>query len=280
MKRDAGNKDRVKSRKTELYTRVSEILNSARNTIARSVNSSHVIANWMVGREIVVDEQKGRHTAAYGKRIIANLSDKLQKEFGNGYSTQNLFYMRQFYIEYPAFVNEEKIFHALRGKINEKVIIHALRGNSGEQEGVEKRKKGDENLWIPGKINPNLSWTHYRSLLKVKRIEVRSFYEIEAVKNGWGARELERQINSLLFERLLKSRNKKGVMELATKGQEVLNPVDIIKDPIILEFIDLPDVYLLNETDIETALINKLKNFLLELGSGFRLCWKTKKAVA
>ena len=138
-----------------------------------------------------------------------------------------------------------------------------------------KASQGED--WRPGQLNPNLSWTHYRTLLKVKRIEAPHFYEIESVKNSWSARQLERQINSLLFERLLKSRDKKGVLSLANKGQAVSAPIDIIKDPVILEFLDLPESHRLVESKIETALISKLKDFLLELGSGFAFVGRQRR---
>ena len=118
---------------------------------------------------------------------------------------------------------------------------------------------------LPGK----LTWTHYRLLLRLENPDARSFYEQEAVNANWSTRELERQINSLLFERLALSRDKKGVKELAQKGHEIHQPSDLIKDPYVLEFTGLPqhDKYL--ETDLESALIEKLQDFLLELGKGF-----------
>jgi len=123
--------------------------------------------------------------------------------------------------------------------------------------------------WKPGQLHSALSWTHYRALLKVTRADVRGFYEIEAVRKGWSARQLERQINSLLFERLLKSRDKDGVLALANEGLVASKPADVIKDPYILEFLDLPESHRLVETQLEEALISQLQEFLLELGSGF-----------
>jgi predicted nuclease of restriction endonuclease-like (RecB) superfamily len=259
--------------KTDLYSRIRTILESARTNIARSVNSTQVIANWLVGREIVEEEQQGNLKAEYGKRVIAELSDRLQKDFGNGYSVQNLFYMRQFYSEYPNLVENKQILHALRGELDGNEKIHAVRGESI----AAIRHQVDDESWKPGRLNPNLSWTHYRTLLKVKHDDARSFYEIESAKDGWSARQLERQIDSLLFERLLKSRDKKGVLALSNKGLIINKPIDIIKDPMILEFLDLPESHRLNETKLETALISKLKDFLLELGSGFAYVGRQKR---
>jgi predicted nuclease of restriction endonuclease-like (RecB) superfamily len=118
-------------------------------------------------------------------------------------------------------------------------------------------------------LHPNLSWTHYRTLLRVSAPGARTFYEVEAIKNNWSARELERQINSLLFERLAKSKDKAGLLKLATKGQEIALPIDVFKDPVVIEFLGLPESHRLVESDLEQALINNLQAFLLELGKGF-----------
>jgi predicted nuclease of restriction endonuclease-like (RecB) superfamily len=123
--------------------------------------------------------------------------------------------------------------------------------------------------WQPGQLHLNLSWTHYRTLLRVEKTGARAFYEIEAIRNNWSARELERQINSLLFERLALSKNKKGLMRLATKGQVIQRPGDVFKDPVVMEFLGLPASPKLVESHLEEALINNLQAFLLELGKGF-----------
>ena len=131
------------------------------------------------------------------------------------------------------------------------------------------RRTARREFWQPGQLHPNLSWTHYRTLLRVEKPEARSFYEIEAIENRWSARELERQINSLLYERLALSKDKKGLMRLATKGQEIQQPIDIFKDPVVIEFLGLPESPRLVETDLEQKLIDNLQTFLLELGKGF-----------
>jgi predicted nuclease of restriction endonuclease-like (RecB) superfamily len=134
-----------------------------------------------------------------------------------------------------------------------------------------------EGEWKPGVLHPGMSWTHYRTLLKVERRAVRDFYEIESTRNGWSARQLERQINSFLFERLAKSRDKTGVLALANKGQALTRPQDAIKDPYVLEFLDLPESHRLVESRIEEALINQLQAFLLELGSGFAFVGRQRR---
>jgi predicted nuclease of restriction endonuclease-like (RecB) superfamily len=123
--------------------------------------------------------------------------------------------------------------------------------------------------WQPGRLHPNLSWTHYRTLLRVDKPDARAFYEIEGIKHAWSARELERQFTSLLYERLALSKDKKGLMKLATKGHVVQHPTDIFKDPVVMEFLGLPESPRLVESQLEEGLINNLQAFLLELGKGF-----------
>jgi predicted nuclease of restriction endonuclease-like (RecB) superfamily len=248
-----------KRRRSPLYRRIKQILESARSSVARSVNTTQVVANWRIGREIVEEEQNGKHRADYGKQVIEELSQRLLSDYGSGYSVQNLWLIRQFYLNYPRLLSPAKIPHALRGessshnKLADNVILYAPRSES----------------WKPGRLHPNLSWTHYRTLLRVDKPEARAFYEIEAIKNNWSARELERQINSLLYERLALSKDKKGLMQLATKGHHVQRPGDVFKDPVVMEFLGLPESPRLVETDLEQALINDLQAFLLELGKGF-----------
>jgi predicted nuclease of restriction endonuclease-like (RecB) superfamily len=245
----------MKNRNT-LYDRIRQILEAARTTVARSVNSTQVVANWLIGREIVEEEQHGRQRADYGKKLVETLSGKITREFGPGYSVQNLFYFKQFYLTYTDLLSQGKILHAVRGELSDCEPVRKLHAPRGES-------------WLPGQLNPNVSWTHYRTMLRVDKPEARAFYEIEAIKNNWSARELERQICSLLYERLALSRDKKGLMRLAAKGQEVQKPADIFKDPVVMEFVGLPASPKLVETALETALINNLQSFLLELGKGF-----------
>ncbi len=149
-------------------------------------------------------------------------------------------------------------------------IRHAVRSElSAIQTSPEILYAPRRESWAPGQLHPDLSWTHYRTLLRVDKAEARAFYEIEAIKQHWSARELERQINSLLYERLALSRDKKGLMRLATKGHEVQRPADVFKDPVVMEFLGLPESPRLVETDLEQALIDNLQTFLLELGKGF-----------
>jgi predicted nuclease of restriction endonuclease-like (RecB) superfamily len=245
---------------TNLYRRIQQILESARAGVARTVNTTQVMTNWLIGREIVQEEQHGKRRAGYGERLLKSLAKQLSKEYGPGYSERNLRFIRQFHLEYPDLLPSDGIRYALRtesasalSRPSTSTIRYAPRAES----------------WQPGRLSPNLSWTHYRTLLRVDKPETRAFYEIEAIKNNWSARELERQINSLLFERLAKSRDKAGLMKLATKGHEVQQALDVFKDPVVIEFLGLPESSRLVESELEEALINHLQAFLLELGKGF-----------
>ena len=255
-----------------LYGRVRQILESARTSAARSVNTAQVIANWMVGREIVEEEQHGQERAGYAEGLVAALSARLGGDYGVGYSAPNLWYMRQFYLAYPLLAGRladaPNILHALRGELTESQQKRRNRARS-RVEDILHALRGELVGWVPGRLHPGLSWTHYRTLLRVDRKPARAFYEIEASRHAWSARELERQINSLLFERLAKSRDRKGLMKLASEGHTVSMPIDVFKDPMVIEFLGLPESPRLVESTLEQALIDNLQTFLLELGKGF-----------
>lgn len=242
-----------------IYDRIRRILESARSNVARSVNTTQVVAYWLIGREIVEEEQQGQKRAGYGEALLEDLARRIKSDFGSGYSVNNLKFIRQFYSEYPVLMTSRDIGYALRSQS----VISLLPANKQIRHAVRSES------WKPGHLHPNLSWTHYRTLLRVDKPQARAFYEIESLKNNWAARELERQINSLLYERLALSKDKKGLMKLATKGHNVQQPADVFKDPVVIEFLGLPESPRLVETDLEQALINNLQSFLLELGKGF-----------
>lgn len=228
--------DRIQS----LYSRVTQHINSARQNIQRSINIEMVQTYFLIGKEIVEEEQQGENRAAYGKKILQALSVELQKEYKRGFSVDTLEQARKFYLLYQNNFQDS--------------ISDAL------------RRKSDEAKEMPDFY---LSWTHYRELIRIDNPVARKFYEIETINNNWSYRELIRQRSSLLFERLSKSKNKDNIRRLANVGHEINNPADAIKDPLILEFLDLPESHLLVESKLEEALIQNLQHFLLELGKGF-----------
>ena len=252
-----------------LFDRVMNILERARTQVVHAVNSSMVIAYWLIGREIVQAIQGGDERAEYGKQIIKDLSIRLNKNYGKGFSTSNLWYFRQFYVVYSN--REPMILHKACGESDSVEKLHKPCGVLDDLSlAVEKSDS------IQG-FSPALSWSHYRTLSKIKNKNERLFYEIEAGKKGWSVPVLERQIHSFLFARLLKSRDKNGVLKLATEGQEVKNPADTIKDPYILDFLGLPDLKQLHESKLESAIIENIQSFLLELGKGFAFVARQKR---
>ena len=279
----------MKSRhNNQLYTHVRKLLQSARSHLARSVNSTQVVVNWLIGREIILQEQQGKWRAEYGQQVLQDLSARLCKDFGGGYSVDNLELFRRFYLAYPTLVSPSPQSQAIASPISDAARRKlppttstrtpqpaSLRKNvprypePGTLEPVWISDAPPRKSWKPGLLNPELSWTHYRALLRVQDAQPQAFYEIEAIKNSWSARELQRQINSLLYERLAMSKDKRKLLRMATKGQEIKTPADLFKDPVIMEFVGLPDSPHLVESDLERSLIANLRAFLLEMGKGF-----------
>jgi len=252
-----------------LFDRVVTILEQARTNVIRTVNSEMVLAYWHIGREIVQELQKGKNRAEYGKQIIKELSVKLNKKYGKGFSSTNLWYFRQFYVVYSN--RRPKIRHKACGELISMEKFHKPCGVLDDLSlAVEKSEA------LQG-FSPLLSWSHYRTLSKVEHKNERLFYEIEAEKEGWSVPVLERQIHSFLFARLLKSKDKNGVLKLATEGQAVKNPADIIKEPYILDFLGLPDSKQIHESKLESAIIDNIQSFLLELGKGFAFVARQKR---
>jgi len=231
---------------------------------ARSVDIALVVRNWLFGWYIVEFENGGAQRAElYGKELIQRLSDKLTEKLGKGYSKRSLEQCRRFYVSY------KEIAQALLAQSSEtsnKDIAQALPAKS-----LLMMYQPDILQAVTTKLASRfiLGWTHYATLLTVKNTEERRFYELEAAENGWGYRELERQINAALYERLALSRDKDDVKKLATQGQVVEKPDDLIKNPYILEFTGLEERRSYSEHDLESALIDKIEHFLLELGKGF-----------
>ena len=252
-----------------LVSAVRQIWEGARTKAARTVNSALVQANWLIGRQLVEAQQAGRGRAGYGEELLLALSRALRVEYGTGFSVSGLQYMRGFYLAYPDLM---PIQHALRVELANQTDSAETKIHHAVRDELEPRPD-----WKPGMLHPSLSWTHYRALLKVDRRDARDFYEIEAIRNGWGGRALERQIDSLLFFRLAKSRDKAGVLALANEGMRVERPVDAIRDPYVLEFLDLPESPRLLEANLEAALISRLQDFLLELGSGFAFVGRQRR---
>ena len=214
-----------------IYKEIKSILEQARNKVYKVANSTMVEAYWNIGR-VIVEKQGGNNKAEYGTALIKNLSKKMTKEIGKGFTVANLKNMSQFYL----------IFQK----------SYALRSE--------------------------LTWTHYRLLMRVENENARNFYIEECIKSNWSTRQLERQITTLFYERLLSSKDKEKVSkEIFKLEPQIKKAEDIIKDPYVLEFLGLPENTNFLEKNLEQALIDHLQKFLLELGRGFSFVARQKR---
>lgn len=238
----------------DLFLKVVELVMQARKRVARSVNLAEVYTKFHIGQYIVEYEQKGAIRAEYGKAVLKELSKRLTEKLGNGWSYPYLRQIRQFYMVYANLTNG----------------VHQIRDNKPDKlSRISDSDKNDNHCLSNSAPTFTLSWSHYLILMRIENPEARSFYEIECTEQQWSVRQLSRQVGSCLYERLALSRNKDEVIRLAREGQTIGKPSDIIKDPITLEFLGLKPDAAYSETKLENAIINKMQQFLLELGKGF-----------
>ena len=257
----------IKKQQPSLFDRVVSILEEARSNVVRVVNCNMVSAYWLIGREIVEEIQEGKKRAEYGKQVIEELSTKLQKQYGKGFSVTNLKYFRTFYQVYSEPLLEKGRPSGDQSQNDEK----------GHPSGAELTRMFPEKTEPIKQFSPQLSWSHYRALMRVNNDEARLFYEQEAIGCGWDKRTLERHIHSQYYERMLKSQQPETMLQAGRKAIQVQSrSVDILKNPYVLEFLDLPDSNILHETDLESAIITQLQKFLLELGKGFAFVGRQK----
>ncbi len=228
----------LQNNEDKVYSKIVELLSNARKEVVKQINHTMVYTYYEIGRIIVEYEQDGQERAEYGQGVLASISKKLSNGFGKGFSIDNLENMRKFFLTYS------------------------------KSETLSRKSDLPEF---------QLSWSHYLKLIRIIDTAEREFYEIEAIENQWSLRELKRQFDSALYQRLVLSRDKVQVKELSEKGQIITKPVDAIKDPYILEFIGLPDKTTYSESELESELIDKLEAFLLELGKGFTFVARQKR---
>jgi predicted nuclease of restriction endonuclease-like (RecB) superfamily len=241
---------------------------------SRSVDVALVIRNWLFGWYIGEFEKMGNNRAEYGSRLLKQLAQKLEIR---GCSERNLASFCKFYRCYADSLQAV----AANSSMSEISLGNILQALPAKSEKASKRSPqavaGESFATAPvlkelfEKLASlfSLGWTHYVVLMTIKKSEERRFYEIESVQNSWGYRELERQINSSLYERLALSRDKDEVRRLCVNGQVIEKPSDVIKNPYILEFTGLEEKPSYSEHELESAVINRLEQFLLELGKGF-----------
>lgn len=220
------NNEIIKQDYDKTYLQIKRLMEEARSSVTRTVNTTILSTYHEIGRTIIEDEQNHLDRAEYGKSLMETLSKDLSQDFGRGFSRSNIFNMRRFYLTYPK--------------------IQTLSGK--------------------------LTWSHYCELLGIEDEHKRSFYEKESENSNWSVRELKRQMKTSLYERLILSQgndHKKKVLALATSGNEINTPNDIVKDPYVFEFLGIPENKPMLESDLEKALIVQIEKFLLELGKGF-----------
>lgn len=246
----------------QLFKNIHSLVQQSRQELAAVINTTLTETYFHIGRLIVEFEQQGSSRAGYAKETLIKLSEKLSAKLGRGFSVDNLENMRNFYLAYK----EDYFKHLQKNKI------------SGPLARKLKPNQKSETLSRKLALSPfSLSWSHYIFLMNVENTQERKFYEIETGIENWSLRELKRQYDSALYERLVLSRNKAKVKELSKKGHVISTPSDAIKDPYILEFLNLEEQEYYSETDLENAIINKLQHFLLELGKGFLFVDRQKR---
>lgn len=254
-----------------LFERVVSIIEEGRKNTVRAINFNIVLSYCLIGREIVEDIQEGEVRAEYGKQILEELSQKLNLQYGKGFSVANLRLFRQFYLTYSerminylrpdTYIDEQK---SPSDDLATQQIIDTIRYPVGSE--------------LNTGFNPQLSWSHYRALIRVKKEDARLFYEQEAAECSWDKRTLERHIRTQYYERMLKSQQPKDVLRSGSEiATTTTRAIDSLKDPYVLEFLDLPDVPILHESELEAAIITQLQAFLMELGKGFAFVGRQKR---
>ncbi len=247
------------SRYTGLVADLSRLLEAARRTSARAVNAVMTATYWELGRRIVEFEQRGERRAGYGEDLVRQLARDLTGRFGRGFSISNLQYFRTFYLEWPIHQTpSDKLPSTDRGR-----EIHQTVSGDFPLATVAARFR--------------LPWSHYVRLITVKNPEARWFYEAEALRGGWSVRQLDRQINTLFYERTALSRDKAAMLAKGARSrpEDRVSVDEEVKDPLVLEFLNLKDEY--SESDLEELLLLHLEKFLLELGGDFAFVGRQRR---
>lgn len=237
---------RVPAVKTDFFEEVAMTVENAKTFIGRTVDLAMCITYFEIGRMIVEEEQGGKTRAEYGHGLLGELSEFLTGRFGKGFSVSTLTNARKFYATYYPAISQAVL-------------------TKSDPEMLSEKSQAVLTKSYPFK----LSWTHYLILMRIENPDERQFYEIEAETQQWSYRQLQRQYGSSLYERLVLSRGKKDVARLAKEGHTVEKPEDVLKNPLVLEFLGMEDDASYSETELENAIIGKLQAFLLELGKGF-----------
>jgi predicted nuclease of restriction endonuclease-like (RecB) superfamily len=257
-----------------LVTGISDLLEAARRAAARSVNSILTATYWEIGRRIVEFEQGGKARAEYGENLLKQLGHDLTARFGRGFSWRNLFYMRNFYLGWEILQTPSAKFEARVRRPEEPAEAVEPMGPAPSGPLQIAQTLSAESTWAA--VFP-LSWSHYVRLLSVEGPHARAFYEREAIRGGWSVRQLDRQISTQFFERTAHSKQPAALLARGQKPkpEDAVSVEDEVRDPYLLEFLNLKDEY--SESELEEALIQNLEAFLLELGAGFAFVARQKR---
>ncbi len=285
----------------DLLTGISDLLDRARRMSARAVNNIVTAAYWEVGRRIVEFEQGGKARAEYGKTLMEQLAKDLTARHGRGFSVQGLYKMRGFYLGWeilptasgklegtaklpPNLRGGDKILPTPSGELDPRLALSSQDGGVGCENCPTATGKSEIVQTPSVELNPMsvpsvfpLSWSHYVRLMAVEKPHARAFYEAEAIRGGWSVRQLDRQISTQFFERTSHSKRQAVILARGQKPlpEDAVSVQDEIRDPCLLEFLDLKDEY--SESDLEEALVQHLEWFLLELGAGFTFVARQKR---
>lgn len=245
--------------KNSLFSKVAELLELARKQVVTAVNLAMVHTYFEIGKMIIEEEQQGEIRATYGKGILKDLAIQLKERFGKGFSEQNLRNMRQFYLTYSIRQKPSSEFTNNKARAITQKTSAQLQNTDDQTDSIYEKPSAKFKL----------SWSHYLVLMRIENLAERSFYEIEAFEQNWSEPQLKRQYHSSLYERLALSRDKSALMKLASEGQKIDKPQDLLKNPLTLDFLGLQEKHSYSESDLEQGIISKLQDFLLELGKGF-----------
>jgi len=242
----------------KVFNNITKLLEKARIAAARNVNTLMTASYWEIGRNIVEFEQSGKERAAYGKELMKKLAIDLTAQFGRGFSRRNIEQMRLFYLYWPIPQTASALFDV-----------------SSKQQKVNAFSSTTDLSELARRFP--LPWSAYVCLLSLKNNAARNFYETESLRCGWSVRQLNRQINSQFYERISLSKNKVAMLKECEKIEknDIMTPEEAIKDPFILEFLNLKDQY--SESNLEEALTQNLTDFLLELGDDFAFVGRQRR---
>lgn len=242
------------------FENIAYLIEQTRKYVGRTIDLAMCITYFEIGRKIVEEEQRGDDRAKYGEKLINELSLYLTAKYKRGFSTTNLKNARRFYLIYSSQISQSMTDFLGEQSDNQK---NQLKNNL-----LAETNKFEKNMEILKNFF-RISWTHYVILIRIKNDAERKFYEIETINQNWTVRQLQRQYNSSYYERIILANGKPTTKKLSIVGHEIESPQDMLKEPLVLEFLGLRESHFYSETDLETAIINKLSDFLLELGKGF-----------